>query len=303
MGHQILLAEQNAKASVRLVVKEATDKELKEARGNLAKATKKLATEQQKRTHQKMIEIKKLTDAKIKAERYKFKKMVDAAVKMAPAGEKSIRTKAKIALQKAKIAAKAYESQMRRSARPRTATGKRMSKKMAAACIQNPAGCKQFTLSSHNVSSAAKFAESRARKAKREQLKAKEGVAKAMEKLAVSTKTSQKYAQQASDLDEKETRIRLAKLQLNEAKAAAAFHSAAKAKLQSQVAHTKQALQRNTVQDKMKAFQSALKEMKVTSSATTNAQLDKAKQTRKDAFTQAQNAAKDILKMPNARAQ
>merc|ERR1719502_2478011 len=99
---------------------------------------------------------------------------------------------------------------MIRSVAPHTVDGKTVTKKMAAECVKNPSGCNLFTLKGQNTAAAAKYAESKARKAKRAQKEAKEGVSKAMEKLKVATKVARKYAQDARDMDEKETRIKLA---------------------------------------------------------------------------------------------
>jgi hypothetical protein len=295
-AHNILLAEENAKASVRLAVHDVEKKELKEAQGQLAASQNKLAKEEEKQAQRKMKLIQQMTDAKIKAERYKFKQLVDAAVKTAPSREKSLRIKAKISLQKAKVAAKAYVTQIRKSTRPKTASGKRITKKMAAECVKNPTGCKMFTLKGQNIAAAAKFAESQARKAKRQQLTAKEGVAKAMQKLNSATAVMQKMSKEAEDLDEKETRIRLAKLQLNEAKAAAAFHSAAKAHLQTELAHSKFQAGRKRVNDQLQKFQTAMKEMKLTSDEGTKNLARKAKVTKKAAFSKAAQAARKLLK-------
>merc|ERR1719305_934030 len=208
--------------------------------------------------------IQKMTNAKIKAERYKFKQLVDAAVKLAPGREKKLRVKAKIALEKSKLAAKAYAEQIRKSTRPQLPDGQKITKKMAAACIENPAGCKMFTLKNQNVAASAKYAEAQARKAKRQQMKAKEIVAKAVAKLNVANKVMQNAARKAEDLDEKSTRFRLAKLQLNEARAAAAFHSAAKAHLESKLAHGKLKIGRNVERDQFRKFQKAMAAMKAT---------------------------------------
>jgi len=290
----------NAKASVRMAVKDAQKRKLKNVRGQMALAEKKLGEEEQRKAKAKIAALKKMSDAKIRSQRFKFKKMVDAAVQLAPRGEAKIRMKAKLAFKKAKIAAQAYAAQMRRSMRPRAVNGKRISKKQAADCVKNPAGCKMFTLSNHNIAAAAKFAESRARKAKRAQLRAKEGVAKAMAKLTETTKVAQKYAQKASDLDEKETRIKLAKLQLTEARAAAAFHSAATARLQSKLANHQMQKHRASVDDKMAQFKQAMQEMKVTSSADLQQRAKNAKLSKKKAFKKAQEAARALLKLPGA---
>lgn len=167
---------------------------------------------------------------------------------------------------------------------------------MAAECVKNPTGCKMFTLKGQNIAAAAKFAESQARKAKRQQLTAKEGVAKAMQKLNSATAVMQKMSKKAEDLDEKETRIRLAKLQLNEAKAAAAFHSAAKAHLQTELAHSKFQEGRKRVNDQLQKFQTAMKEMKLTSDEGTKNLARKAKVTKKAAFSKAAQAARKLLK-------
>jgi len=152
-------------------------------------------------------------------------------------------------------------------------------------------------LSGENTASAAKFAESKARKAKRAQLDAKESVTKAMEKLRVSTNVAQKYAQEARDLDEKETRIKLAELQLNEAKAASAFHSAAKAHLQSQLVHTQMTSEEDTADSKLKQFEEAMTEMKVTHSEAVSQKADDVKEAKLAAFKKAQEAARAVLQM------
>merc|ERR1711943_43504 len=153
--------------------------------GKLEVEQKKIEEDEQKKLKQRHTEIKQLAENKIKAERLKFKSLVDAAVKMAPQREKNLRMKAKISLHKAKIAAEAYEEQMMKAVAPKSADGNPMTKQMAAECIKNPAGCASMSLSGENTASAAKFAESKARKAKRAQLDAKESVTKAMEKLRV----------------------------------------------------------------------------------------------------------------------
>jgi hypothetical protein len=293
----IVKAEANAKESVRLAVKDAEGKELKEARDDLSNKQKQVESEEQKQLEGKVAKIKELAKAKIDQEREKFKKLVDAAVNMAPDKEKALRTKAKVALHKAKIAAKAYEDQMISSIAPHTVDGKVVTKEMAADCVKNPTGCSLFTLKNENSAAAAKFAESKARQAKRAQKEAKEGVTKALEKLRVTTDVAQKYAEEARDMDEKETRIRLAKLQLNEAKAAAAFHSAAKAHLQTQLVHTQMKMDDNDAGSKLKQFESALKEMKVTHSEETIRQADQAKLQKEAAFEKAQQAAKALLKL------
>lgn len=294
---QIVEAETNAKESVALAVKEAEQKELKRARGDLAESQNKVEAEEQKKLEAKVKKIKGLAEVKIKEERTKFKNLVDAAVKMAPAKEKKLRTKAKVMLHKAKIAAAAYEEQMVSSLAPHTVDGKAVTKEMAAECVKNPTGCNLFTLKGHNTAAAAKYAESKARKAKRAQKEAKEAVKKALEKLKVATTVSQKYAEEARDMDEKETRIRLAKLQLNEAKAAAAFHSAAKAHLQTQLVHAKMSTDENDADSKLKTFESALNEMKVTHDEQTLDDATKAKQAKQAAFAKAQAAARAVLNL------
>merc|ERR1711959_818336 len=126
---------------------------------------------------------------------------------------------------------------------------------------------------------------------------AKEGVQKAIEKLKVATTVSRKYAQEARDMDEKETRIKLAKLQLNEAKAAAAFHSAAKAHLQTQLVHAKMTSEESSADSKMKQFQDALKELKVTHSEALTNEAEVSKSSKAEAFAKARAAAKALLKM------
>jgi len=294
---QILEAETNAKESVALAVKDAEKKELMTAQAELGESQKKAEAEEQKKLEERVKKIKSLAETKIKDERSKFKKLVDAAVKMAPSKEKKLRLKAKVMLHKAKVAAAAYEDQMMSSLAPHTVDGKTVTKEMAAECVKNPSGCSLFTLKGHNVAAAAKFAESKARKAKRAQKEAKEGVTKALEKLKVTTQVSQKYAEEARSMDEKETRIRLAKLQLNEAKAAAAFHSAAKAHLQTQLVHAKMSADENDAGSKLKQFEDALNEMKVTHDEKTLDDAAKAKQQKLTAFAKAQAAARAVLKL------
>merc|ERR1711988_316801 len=156
---QIVQAEANAKESVKLAVKDAEKKELKEARSTMTAEQKKIEEEEQKKLEARVKEVKNMATLKIKAERQKFKTLVDAAVKMAPSREKQLRLKAKIALHKAKIAAKAYEEKMITSIAPHTVDGKVVTKKMAADCVKNPSGCDLFTLKGHNTAAAAKFAE------------------------------------------------------------------------------------------------------------------------------------------------
>lgn len=293
----IVKAEANARESVKLAVKDAEGKELKEARDQLTSEQKRVEAEEQKRLNIKIKQIKQMTQMKIDSKRKSFKKMVDAAVKLSPAREKDLRVRAKLALQKAKSAAQAYEEQMIRSVAPHTVDGKTVTKEMAAECVKNPSGCNLFTLKGQNTAAAAKYAESKARKAKRAQKEAKEAVSKAMEKLKVATKVARKYAQDARDMDEKETRIKLAKLQLNEAKAAAAFHSAAKAHLQTQLVHTQMKTDDDDADSKLKQFEKALKEMKVTHSEATIADGKKAKAEKQAAFKTAREAAKALLKL------
>merc|ERR1719158_1836227 len=69
-------AEDNAKESVRLAVKDAEKKELRKAQGNLAEQQKKVEDLEKKKLAAKKKEIKKLAQAKIKAERVKFKALV-----------------------------------------------------------------------------------------------------------------------------------------------------------------------------------------------------------------------------------
>jgi len=208
-----------------------------------------------------------------------------------------LRMKAKISLHKAKIAAQSYEEQIMAAVAPKAADGSPITKAMAGDCIKNPAGCSDMSLQGENSASAAKFAESKARKAKRAQLQAKESVQKAMENLRVTTDVAQKYAQEARDMDEKETRIKLAELQLNEAKAASAFHSAAKAHLQSQLVHTEMTAEEGTAETKLKQFEDALTEMKVTHSEAVTKKGDDAKEEKLAAFKKAQEAAKALLEM------
>lgn len=293
----IVKAEANAKESVRLAVKTAESKELKEAREGLSRKQKELEEKEQKQLEAKIVQIKEMAQLKIREERKTFKSLVDAAVNMAPKKEKALRMKAKVALHKAKIAAAAYEEQMISSLAPHTVDGKVVTKEMAAECVKNPSGCSLFTLKNENTAAAAKFAESKARKAKRAQKQAKEGVAKALEKLKVTTQVSQKYAQEARDMDDKETRIKLAKLQLNEAKAAAAFHSAAKAHLQTQLVHSEMSGAENDASSKLKVFEQALQEMKVTHSEATLKNADKAKASKAAAFEKAREAAQALLKL------
>lgn len=290
-------AEENAKESVKLAVRDAEKTELKEAQGALADEQKKVEAEEKKKLDSKLSEIKKMAKAKIKAERVKFKELVDAAVKMAPQKEKDMQMKAKIALHKAKIAADAYQTQMMNAIAPKSSNGKAMTPAMAAECIKNPAGCTDMSLQGGNVAAAAKYAESRARKAARAQKEAKEGVQKAMEKLRVAGTVARKYAQEARAMDDKQTRIKLAELQLNEAKASAAFHSAAKAHLQTQLVHAKMTSEESSADSKMKQFQDALKELKVTHSEALTNEAEVSKSSKAEAFAKARAAAKALLKM------
>jgi len=278
-----------------LALKDVETKELKEAQDQLSHAQKNLAQEEEKKSNDKTKMIRQMADAKIKAEQYKFKQLVDSAVRMSPKAEHSLRKQAKVALRKAKVAAKAYAEQIRKSMRPKTLSGKKITKKMAAACIQNPSGCNLFTLKGQNIAAAAKFAESKARQAKREQLQAKENVAKSMKKLATATKRMNTLSRNAEALDEKETRIRLAKLQLNEARAAAAFHSAAKAHLQTQLAHGKLKVGRTQVDNQLKQFQDAMAQMNLAGNDNEQKKLSVAKTTKKKAFEKAVAAAKSLL--------
>lgn len=290
-------AEENAKESVKLAVRDAEKKELKESQGALAVEQKKVEAEEKKKLDAKLVEIKKMAQAKVKAERVKFKALVDAAVKMAPQKEKDMQMKAKIALHKAKIAADAYQTQMMNAVAPKSANGKAMTPAMAAECIKNPAGCTDMSLQGGNVAAAAKYAESKARKAARAQKEAKEGVQKAMEKLQVAGTVARKYAQEARAMDDKQTRIKLAELQLNEAKASAAFHSAAKAHLQTQLVHAKMTSEEGSAESKLKQFQDALSELKVTHSEALTNEAEASKASKVEAFAKAQAAAKALLKM------
>merc|ERR1712167_522933 len=122
------------------------------------------------------------------------------------------------------------------------------------------------------VAAAAKYAESRARKAARAQ-------------------------KEARAMDDKQTRIKLAELQLNEAKASAAFHSAAKAHLQTQLVHAKMTSEESSADSKMKQFQDALKELKVTHSEALTNEAEVSKSSKAEAFAKARAAAKALLKM------
>lgn len=296
-SEKIITAEQNAKESVHLAVKDAEAKELKESRGALQEDQKKVEEEEQSKLEKVTAEVKKRANVKIQQQRKQFKSLVDAAVKLAPNKEKDLRMKAKISLHKAKMAAEAYEETMLKSVAPKTANGKTMTDEMAAECITNPAGCSSMSLKGGNIAAAAKFAESKARKAKRAQIKAKESVSKAMEKLRVTSTVARKYAQEARDMDEKETRIKLAELQLNEAKAASAFHSAAKAHLQSQLVHTQMNAEDHGAESKLKQFDEALAELKVTHSESVSQDAASAKSQKVAAFAKAQEAAKALLQM------
>jgi len=298
---KIVEAEKNAKESVRLAVKDAQTKELKEAQGHLGIEQKKLEGEEQKKLKMKVSMIKRVALEKIQQERAKFKNLVDAAVKLAPQREKGMRMKAKVALHKAKIAAAAYEEKMISTLAPHTVDGKVVSEKMAGDCVKNPTGCSMFTLKNQNIDAAAKFAESKARKAKDAQKQAKEGVTKAMEKLRVTSAMSQKYAQEARSIDQKQTRIKLAKLQLNEARAAAAFHSAAEAHLQTQLVDTKVTGDEQSADTKMQAFERALNEMKVTHDEKTENESVQARLATAAAFAKARLAAKALLSLPGSR--
>jgi len=290
-------AEENAKESVQLAVRDAEKQELKESQGTLAMDQKKLEAEEKKKLDSTLSEIKKMAKAKIKAERVKFKALVDAAVKMAPQREKDMQMKAKISLHKAKIAADAYQTQMMNAIAPKSSNGKAMTPAMAAECIKNPAGCSDMSLQGGNGAAAAKYAESKARKAARAQKDAKEGVQKAMEKLRVAGTVARKYAQEARAMDDKQTRIKLAELQLNEAKASAAFHSAAKAHLQTQLVHARMTTEETSADNKMKQFQDALSELKVTHSEALTNEAEVSKASKMEAFAKAQAAAKALLKM------
>jgi len=295
---KIVEAENNAKESVRLAVHDAQTKELKEAQGQLSVQQKTLEAEETKKLKLKVSMIKRAALEHIQQERAKFKSLVDAAVKLAPQREQALQMQAKVSLQKAKSAAAAYEEKMISTLAPHTVDGKTISQEMAGDCVKNPAGCSMFTLKNQNIDAAAKFAEHKARKAQDAQKQAKEGVAKAMEKLRVTSAVSQKYAQEARSMDEKQTRIKLAKLQLNEAQASAAFHSAAKAHLQSQLINTKMSGDEQTADSKMQAFERALNEMKVTHDEKTEDESVQVSLAKQAAFAKARLAAKALLNLP-----
>jgi len=84
---------------------------------------------------------------------------------------------------------------------------------------------------------------------------------------------------------------------LNEAKAASAFHSAAKAHLQSQLVHTEMNAEDHGAESKLKQFEDALSELKVTHSETVSQKAVSARSQKAAAFAKARKAAKALLEM------
>jgi len=294
-AQQITLAEENAKLSVMLAVKDVEKRELKKAQDVLKSAGAKITAEEGTKAESTQKRIDELAQQKIKEERERFKGLVDAAVQMAPSKEAEMRHQAEVQLEKAKIAARKYEERIEAENAPKDASGQTISKEMAVACVDNPSGCNLFTLKTQNIGAAAKYAESEARKAKRLQLEAKERVAQAMASLNQATAVMEQTAHKAEDLDEKETRIRLARLQLNEARAAAAFHSAAKAHLQTELVHGQLRGERADQDDQLAQFNAALREMSLTSNEDMVNKEQQAETAKVNAFGTTANAAKSLL--------
>merc|ERR1712166_417683 len=288
---QVSKAQDDAKESVRLAMKSAQKNEVATARKQMAAEQKSIrqdAQEAYEDKRQAIVKKAKEAEAQLTA---KTKLLVDRAIQRAPLSEAALGQKAKTAYTEATHAADQYLAKKIADATPdvQAKNGERINRDIAESAIENPTQSKEFTLANQNFEAAAKFAAQKARKAKRKLDVTRQKTKEMMTELSKETKEAKAAADKAEALDEKVTRIKLAKLQLHEARAANAFNKAARAHLQEEFAK-KQMKQAPIKGDKaLSKFQSKLKLLQ-----------SKAKTTAVDAFNMARGAAVELAKEPEA---
>merc|ERR1712195_456015 len=275
---QVSKAQDDAKESVRLAMKSAQKNEVATARKQMAAEQKNIRQDAQEVYEDKRQAIvKKAKEAEVQLTA-KTKLLVDRAIQRAPLSEAALGQKAKTAYTEATHAADQYLAKKIADATPdvQAKNGERINRDIAESAIENPTQSKEFTLANQNFEAAAKFAAQKARKAKRKLDVTRQKTKEMMTELSKETKEAKAAADKAEALDEKVTRIKLAKLQLHEARAANAFNKAARAHLQEEFAK-KQMKQAPVKGDKaLSKFQSKLKLLQ-----------SKAKTTAVDAFKMA----------------
>ena len=288
---QVSKAQDDAKESVRLAMKSAQKNEVATARKQMAAEQKNIRQEAQKVYEDKrQVIVKKAKEAKVQLTA-KTKLLADRAIQRAPLSEAALGQKAKTAYTEATHAADQYLAKKIADATPdvQAKNGERINRDIAESAIENPTQSKEFTLANQNFEAAAKFAAQKARKAKRKLDVTRQKTKEMMTELSKETKEAKAAADKAETLDEKVTRIKLAKLQLHEARAANAFNKAARAHLQEEFAK-KQMKQAPIKGDQaLSKFQSKLKLLQ-----------SKAKTTAVDAFNMARGAAVELAKEPKA---
>jgi len=288
---QVSKAQDDAKESVRLAMKSAQKNEVATARKQMAAEQKNIRQDAQEVYEDKRQAIvKKAKEAEVQLTA-KTKLLVDRAIQRAPLSEAALGQKAKTAYTEATRAADQYLAKKIADATPdvQAKNGERINRDIAESAIENPTQSKEFTLANQNFEAAAKFAAQKARKAKRKLDVTRQKTKEMMTELSKETKEAKAAADKAEALDEKVTRIKLAKLQLHEARAANAFNKAARAHLQEEFAK-KQMKQAPIKGDKaLSKFQSKLKLLQ-----------SKAKTTAVDAFNMARGAAVELAKEPEA---
>jgi hypothetical protein len=282
---QVRKAQDDAKESVRLAMKSAQKTELGEARKQMAQQQNKIRQQAQQKFEEKKAEIQKQATEKAAQLTAKVKELVDSAVNRAPLKEAALVRRAKSAYKKATTAADKYLAKKMADATPnvRDRNGKTINRQLAESAIENPSQSKEFTLENQNFAAAAKFAEREARLAQNRLIKVKEETNLMMAKLSKATDVAKSTALKAEALDEKVTHIKLAKLQLNEARAAHAFNKAATAHMQGQLA--KQSMKEHPPKNnqEMTQFQKSMKLLQ-----------SKAKSASLQAFSMATNNANEF---------
>lgn len=287
---EVAKAQEDAKESVRLAMKHAQKKELGEARTKMSAQQAKIRAEAEGAFKVEEEAIKKETHSKVLALQKNTKELVDTAIQRAPLHEQELHHKATGAYKQAIAAADNFlEEKLEKDTADVTVTdGSTINRDIAESAVENPTESKAFTLENQNFEAAAKFAASEARQAKRKVELTKKKTSALMKELTEETKAAKTASEKAEALDEKVTRIKLAKLQLHEAQAATAFNKAARAHLQEELAKKQMATAQKDPKNKdLSEFEKKLKDLQTQARSTTV-----------EAFKEAKASASALTKGP-----
>jgi len=287
---EVTKAQQDAKESVRLAMKSAQKTELAAARKQMGEDQAHIRAAAEKVFNEDKAQIEEDAHAQVEKLQKSTKDLVDAAIQRAPLREQELHRKTTKAYKKAIHAAdNLLAKQLAKLTPDVTITdGSKVNLDIAESAVENPSGSKAFTLENQNFEAAAKYAARQARKAKEKLDQTKKHSQEILAELAKETKEARVAAEKAERLDEKVTQVKLAKLQLHEAQAAAAFNKAARAHFQEELAKKQMATTAPKAQDaSVTNFKESLKALQ-----------QEAKSATVDAFEQAKKSAKELQRAP-----